>query len=555
MQILVTHGYLLTGTGSNLYVRNLVWELCKAGHDVYLVCQETHPEHIDYVQDVYGFAHRNTELVQLHSKETSYPGTCRVFRPDLEQFLPVYVFDHYQGFTVKEFPACADTEIQAYIELNRQALMTVLATFPIEIIQTNHTIMFPYIVAQLPDGKRYPHCVTVHGSALNFSVKKDPRLVPYARAGFESASLVTVDSLHAREELCEFLEQHEMAHVDDRVRIIPAGVDVENFETLHGPKRSRIATFIGHMHPVVQHSKGRTAAHTAGMFARLSTSSDQVEELLRTVRASYDYRYVDRDVVEKIRAIDWDVDRVVLYVGKYLWTKGLHLLLLATPLVLERYPRTKFLFVGFGPFREVAEYMVHCLAHQRLDLLQDVLEDATLRDDTPPLPLLADSLQRHAGAIYRALQATASLIKEAVIFTGIIDHAILKYLLPCADVLVAPSVFPEAFGMVAVEALACGVLPIVTYQSAFKEIADVVEDHVAAYGLALPHVPLSADACVRMAQNITAYFAFQEQRLSTEQFQAFKQSLRTIATTGYSWQGIATQYVDDYRRVQQWAAS
>lgn len=52
MHILVTHGYLLTGTGSNLYVRNLVREFCKAGHDVYLMCQETYPEQIDYVQEV-----------------------------------------------------------------------------------------------------------------------------------------------------------------------------------------------------------------------------------------------------------------------------------------------------------------------------------------------------------------------------------------------------------------------------------------------------------------------------------------------------------------------
>lgn len=31
MNILITHGYLLTGTGSNLYVNNVAREMCKAG--------------------------------------------------------------------------------------------------------------------------------------------------------------------------------------------------------------------------------------------------------------------------------------------------------------------------------------------------------------------------------------------------------------------------------------------------------------------------------------------------------------------------------------------
>lgn len=554
MQILVTHGYLLTGTGSNLYVNNLVRELCKAGHDVYLVCQDYHPEAIDYVSEVYGFRKRNTELIKHHRKETPYPGACRVFRPDLEQFLPVYVFDHYPGFTVKEFPACAEAEIQNYITLNRQALTTILSTFPIDLIQTNHTIMFPFIVAQVTEAHHYPHVITIHGSALNFSVKKDPRLIPYARAGFEAAQAIIVDSLHAQEELHAFLQAHAMTHLVANVHLIPAGVDIENFEVLQDTKRSHMTAFAERMQPIVQQSQGRSAALTARMFERLATSSAEVEQCLRTVQAGYDYRHVDQDVIEKLQAIDWDRHRVVLYIGKYLWTKGLHLLLLAAPLILQRYPRTTFLLVGFGPFREVAEYIVHCLIEKRLDLLEQVFDasDTSGPEDHPgSLPLLLESLQAHGAAIQAALDTTAPLLKDAIVFTGIIDHANLKYLLPCADVLVAPSVFPEAFGMVAVEALACGVLPIVTYQSAFKEIADIVEPVVAAYGLSLAKVPLKADACVRMAQNIVAYLRFREQGLSTEQFQQFQRALRNIVTSRYAWQSIAAQYVEAYRRARE----
>ena len=165
-----------------------------------------------------------------------------------------------------------------------------------------------------------------------------------------------------------------------------------------------------------------------------------------------------------------------------------------------------------------------------------------------PLPLLADNLHRHAPAIQRALESSAPVLRDAIIFTGIIDHANLKYILPCSDVLVAPSVFPEAFGMVAIEALACGVLPIVTYQSAFKEIADVVKTHLAPYDLALANVPLSADACLNIAQNVITCLAFQQQMQSAGRLQAFKQTLRDIATTHYSWSRIAATYLDVYHR-------
>jgi predicted alpha/beta-fold hydrolase len=39
VRILVWHGYLLGGTGSNVYTRALAREWSRAGHDVVVVCQ------------------------------------------------------------------------------------------------------------------------------------------------------------------------------------------------------------------------------------------------------------------------------------------------------------------------------------------------------------------------------------------------------------------------------------------------------------------------------------------------------------------------------------
>ena len=47
MRILLWHGYLLGGTGSNVYTRQLAREWARAGHDVTVFSQEPHPELYD----------------------------------------------------------------------------------------------------------------------------------------------------------------------------------------------------------------------------------------------------------------------------------------------------------------------------------------------------------------------------------------------------------------------------------------------------------------------------------------------------------------------------
>ena len=47
MRIVLWHGYLLGGTGSNVYTRALAREWSNAGHDVVVVSQEPDPEQYD----------------------------------------------------------------------------------------------------------------------------------------------------------------------------------------------------------------------------------------------------------------------------------------------------------------------------------------------------------------------------------------------------------------------------------------------------------------------------------------------------------------------------
>jgi glycosyltransferase involved in cell wall biosynthesis len=74
---------------------------------------------------------------------------------------------------------------------------------------------------------------------------------------------------------------------------------------------------------------------------------------------------------------------------------------------------------------------------------------------------------------YRAeLEAMAP---ERTLFTGPLEHRHLAHLLPLATATVVPSVFPEAFGMVAAEAAAAGSPPVVARHSGLAEVAEGLE--------------------------------------------------------------------------------
>jgi glycosyltransferase involved in cell wall biosynthesis len=68
-----------------------------------------------------------------------------------------------------------------------------------------------------------------------------------------------------------------------------------------------------------------------------------------------------------------------------------------------------------------------------------------------------------------------ALAPERTLFTGPLEHRHLAQLLPLCDVAVVPSIFPEAFGMVAAEAAAAGVPPLVARHSGLAEVAEGLE--------------------------------------------------------------------------------
>ena len=224
MRVLVFHGYLLRGTGSNVYNARLCAALARAGHSVDLLCQEPRPEELDFVDAVGTWEGGRAGEVQVTTLRE--PVRVTAWRPDIGRLLPVYVADRYEGFEARTLLECSDAEVEAYVKANVDAVRDVCARARPDVALANHLVMGPAIVARGLGGA-VPYAVKVHGSALEYVVKRDPeRFLPWAREGLAQARTVLVGSRHTGESLWAAMQDEALP---ERTRLGPPGVDVAEF--------------------------------------------------------------------------------------------------------------------------------------------------------------------------------------------------------------------------------------------------------------------------------------------------------------------------------------
>ena len=196
MRILVFLGYLLRGTGSNVYNARLAAALARSGATVDLLCQERRPRELDFVDAVGTWVDG-----EPHVEIVREPVRVTAWRPDIGTLLPTYVVDRYEGLEAKSFLECTDEELSRYVERNVAAVRDVVARARPDVALANHLVMGPLVLARgLGDGA--PYAVKVHGSALEYTVKRDPdRFLPAAREGLRAARTILVGSRHTAESL------------------------------------------------------------------------------------------------------------------------------------------------------------------------------------------------------------------------------------------------------------------------------------------------------------------------------------------------------------------
>jgi glycosyltransferase involved in cell wall biosynthesis len=345
VRILIWHGYLLGGTGSNVYTRALAREWSRLGHDVVVVCQERHPE----IYDI---------------------GEARVVVPDLpERLLPVFVLDEYEGLEARLLQDFTKEQGDAYVEANAAAIRELL---PAGLVFANHVLMG----AAVGQASGAPYVVKAHGSELEYSMRGNEELSAWGAGALRDAGAVYVGSEHIRRVLEEVV-----GHVE-RVHEVPPGVDVEAFSPRPRPQ---------------------------ALYALLAQVRDDPPN-----PGNRNDRLPDEGNLARFTAFFEDHTPRVVFVGKLIENKGVHVLLEALHGVDAR-----AIIVGFGDYRAQLESMA------------------------PP----------------------------GTLFTGALEHRHLVDLLPLCDVSVVPSIFPEAFGMVAAEAAAAGVPPVVANHSGLAEVA------------------------------------------------------------------------------------
>jgi glycosyltransferase involved in cell wall biosynthesis len=145
------------------------------------------------------------------------------------------------------------------------------------------------------------------------------------------------------------------------------------------------------------------------------------------------YSELDRkDMVQFRRKFALPGEKIVLFVGRLVYEKGVHVLVNAIPRVLEKV-NAKFVIVGNGYMKEQLSGLVKTLG-----------------------------------------------IDQKVMFTGFVDDETLRRLQTCADVSVVPSLF-EPFGIVALEAMAAKSPVVVSDTGGLGEIVDHDVDGVKVY--------------------------------------------------------------------------
>jgi glycosyltransferase involved in cell wall biosynthesis len=544
VRVLIFHGYLLQGTGSNVYNANLAAALVRLGHEVHLLCQDRSPEALSFV-DAVGDWDGGTLAVRTLRE----PAGCTVYRPALAGLLPVYVADRYAGVEARPYPDCSEAEIEAYVEANVRAVRDVAARARPDVALANHLVMGPLVLARALGGgsgggaglegagSRHaaaaggsgtrsggggpagtiPYAVKIHGSALEYTVAPHPeRFLPPAQEGIAHACGVLVGSEHVAERLVATLGDEALR---TRIRLGPPGVDVARFV----PR------------PPAEARAGLRAL--AGRLARTAAAEADGPVADPEERSAF-----TRDAGEAAVALD-DVaadtdDRLVAFVGKLIVSKGIDLLLAAWPLVLQREPRARLVVVGFGAYRAGCERLIGALADGDLATIDALVEAGRAEEGGPTAPLALlraffDGLDAAACADYLA---AATTLRERVVMTGRLDHEELTGLLPACDALVVPSTFPEAFGMVAAEGAACGALPICAEHSGLAEVARALAQSVPAP--ARPWLAFStatgSDPVRGIAERVAAWLgAPAELRDQT------RAALVETVRQRWSWEGVA----------------
>ncbi|MEX0989126.1 MAG: glycosyltransferase [Actinomycetota bacterium] len=454
MQVCVWHGWLLQGSGSNVYTAKLVEAMRSAGHDVLLLCQERHPERAGFV-DAQGEVDADG-VHELAPVEGTTPneggGRVTLVRPRIGRMLPLFVHDAYEGFDEAiRFVDLTDDQLEGYLDANAAALRAAVAWHGSEVVIVGHAIPGPPIGLRALGPGAY--AAKVHGSDLVYAIDLQERYARLAREGLENARAVIGLSRDVLERA-----RAVAPGIGDRLHVIPPGVDTRRW--MLRPRQGsllEVATLLGGDRDA---DRGRRTDLDAEVRAAVEArDADAIDAL----GSRYDPFVPDRQAAGRLRRLSGFHGPLVASLGKLIPEKGVETFVESVG-PLEG--RVRGLVVGFGGFREWIEALLVTLDAGDVEGYRWLRSQGRLA-----LALTDDEVRSATG------------VKGLIDMTGLLDHRYAPYAIAASEVLVVPSIEKEAFAMVAAEGAAAGALPLVARHSGLAEVAQALESEVGREGL------------------------------------------------------------------------
>ncbi len=518
MHLVLLHGYLLQGTGSNIYVANIARAWKAQGHGVTVICQDRQAGDLPFVDEII----LPGESLPNHPPA---PGTIRVVVPFINDLLPVYVMDRYDGYTVKLIPDMTREEIETHIQLTALSVHRV-ASQGVQLVLANHALFGPVIARRGLVNTGVPYRVKIHGSAIEYTLVPHPELMSYAVEGLAGAERIFVGTRYVKQRVQEVFSPFRQELILERkLAIVPPGMDPDVFNLAQNPELHQRRFLEKVQRAIRENPNGRKAMEPPPVAGK---SLEEVNQQLLARADRYDQRAVDTDLPEKWQPLRPD-EPLILYFGKFIPAKGVGEIVLSIPRILQRIPQARFVFVGFGSYREHLEGMLWALRTGDREAFRIFARAGEFVEDPNPLQW------------FRPLRDPEA---QRVVVTGILDHDTLRELLPLASVVLVPSKWPEAFGMVAVEAMAAGVLPLCNYHAGLKDVVDEVQhvDPGLANYMKLDRKRFVQELPDKVEQALQ--FLYPDGFSNHSYRKKIAELLRDISVRHFSWEGIARRLLE-----------
>jgi len=450
MRIGIYHGYELIGSGSNEYTRYISRALALLGHEVHVFCREPEPEVIPHLSRAFAWDSVGTPR-ELFLR--TLDSTCVVHQLPHGEIRPVYITDQPRKGRVKPFTALSDAELDDFHSFSLATLRAALDAYPVDVLHANHLVYQPSVAVQTG----CPTVIFLHGSSIEYTVKRDERFLEAGRTALRQAAGVISGNREVLERLMTlYPEEREL--IAGKSAIVGVGVDTSLFQ----PVERR------HRRETLARMQGTYEGKPPQLGAELRQRLDEGDfSAVTAYRRAYEHAQPDADLVAHIARIPWEEGKILLFAGALTAGKGLQGVIAAMPNVLRHHPDAHLVAVGAGAYREVLEALVHALATGNQALFEFLVEGGFDLDHS--------ELSGRWEDVRGPFEAAPGLT-DHVHFLGRIDHHLLRHVFPCADLTVFPSIIPEAYGLVLMESLSNGVLPLVSDFSGFRDALQTLED-------------------------------------------------------------------------------